>query len=100
MPHPARPLNAAVGPVRVDQSGDAYLLTVPAEIVAAARIEVGDAYLVEVVDGDVIYRRVGPYRPRGRFVGTGKDRYYELPRGATMPAGPDPTPRALMDWDF
>jgi len=96
----AREPAAAVGPVRVSKNGNARTLTVPAEICAAAQIELGDEYMVEVVDGDLIYRRLDQDRPRGRFVGTGKDRYYELPRGATIPAGPDPTPRVPIDWDF
>ncbi len=95
-PEPA----VAGGPVRVSRNGNARTLTVPAEIVAVAQIELGDEYMVEAIDGDLLYRRVGRDRPRGRFVGNEGDRSLELPRGAGMPVGADPIPRALTDWDF
>ncbi len=86
--------------MRVSRNGNARTLTVPAEIAAVAQIELGDEYMVEVIDGDLVYQRVGHGRPRGRFVGDGGHRCLELPRGAAMPVGADPIPRALTDWDF
>jgi hypothetical protein len=95
-----RRMTGEAGPVRVSRNGNARTLTVPAEIASAAEIEVGDEYMVQAIDGSLIYRPVEGVRPRGRFVGTGKDRHYELPRGATMPTGPDPAPVAPIDWDY
>ncbi len=95
------------GPVRVTKNGNARTLTVPAEIVAAAGIELGDQYTVYALDGTLIYRRVleearplEPGSPRGQFVGEGCNRYFELYPGAAVPAGPDPAPREPIDWDF
>lgn len=89
-----------VGPVRVSKNGNARTLTVPAEIVAEAGIELGDQYMVEAIDGDLIYRRVDGDRPRGRIIGEGAQRYLEIPRGGLIPAGPDPVERPPIDWDF
>lgn len=91
---------AASGPVKVSRNGNARTLTVPAEIAAAAHIEPGDLFMVEAVDGDLFYRRVDRGRPAGRFVGEGAQRHLVLPRGATIPAGPDPVPHEPIDWDF
>jgi hypothetical protein len=100
MTHPTRQLTREAGPVRVRRKGNTRTLTVPAEIAKAAQIEVGDEYMVEAINGLLIYRPVAKDRPPGRFVGEGCQRYLELPRGATMPAGPDPVPRTLIDWDY
>lgn len=35
-------------------SGNAYLLTAPAEIVAATQIALGNEYMLEVIDGDLV----------------------------------------------
>ena len=67
------------------------------DIARAAEIEPGDQFMVEVVGGALIYRRVelsGPADPittttggpRGYFVGEGKDRYFQLyPWGGDHP---------------
>ena len=100
------------GPVRVARNGNSRTLTIPAEIASAAEIKTGDQFMVEVVDGALIYRRVElsgpadpdhdyvPGGPRGYFVGEGRDRYFQLYRGAAIIPGPDPFPLREIDWDF
>ena len=102
----------AAGPVRVTKNGNARTLTIPTDIAARVGIELGDRYMVEAVDGVLIYRPVElegpadpeheyvPGGPRGYFVGEGSQRYFQLYRGATVPAGPDPSPAPPIDWDF
>ena len=102
----------AAGPVRVTRNGNSRTLTVPADIAAAAAIEPGDQFMVEAIDGTLIYRPVtqeqGPNEdqdyvpggPRGYFVGEGRERYFQLYRGAAIIPGPDPAPLREIDWDF
>jgi antitoxin component of MazEF toxin-antitoxin module len=104
--------SGAVGPVRVTRNGNSRTLTIPAKIASAAAIEPGDQFMVEVVDGALVYRPVEisgpadrdheyvPGGPRGYFVGEGKERYFQLYRGAAIIAGPDPVERLPIDWDF
>ena len=100
MRHAEARMVAPAGPVRVSRNGNARTLTVPAEIVAAAEVELGDLYMVEVIDGDLLYRRLDRHRPRGHLLGDGAQRTLVLPRGATMPVGPDSNPAPPLDWDF
>ncbi len=89
--------------VRVTRNGNARTLTVPAEIATAQHIEVGDEYTVEAINGDLFFRRADrtdTERPRGYFVGEGCNRVYVLPKGASFPVGPDPSPAPPLDWDF
>jgi hypothetical protein len=92
---------ADLRPVRVTRNGNTRTLAIPVEVVEAAHIEVGDVFrLAEVTADTLTYRRVDPAGPRGELRGTGADRVLELPRGAGMSVGPDPSPVPPLDWDF
>jgi antitoxin component of MazEF toxin-antitoxin module len=93
-------MNAAVKPVRVSRNGNARTLSIPAEIAAAAHIDIGDLFQVEVVGDALIYRRLSNTRSQGTFAGTGTDRVMELPRSAGTAVGPDPSPVPGLEWDF
>ena len=90
----------AVMPVRVSRNGNACTLAIPAEILRLGDIRQGDRFVVSYVDGDLLYHRVADDRLRGRFVGEGNDRAFELARGTVVPGGPDPVTAPPIDWDF
>lgn len=63
-------------------------------------MQTGDPYMVEVIDGDLVFSPIRPGRERGRIVGEGANRVLDMPRGAGMAAGLDPARPDPIDWDF
>lgn len=89
-----------VKPVRVTRNGNTRTLSIPAEVAAAAHIDIGDLFEVEASGDVLIYRRLAAPRATGEFVGSGADRVLELPRRAGIAVGTDPSPAPPIDWDF
>src|SRR5689334_4324814 len=87
-------------PVKVSRNGNARTLSIPAEIAAAAHIDVGDEFQVEAIGDTLVYRRLSGQRSPGIVTGSGADRVMDLPPRAGMAVGPDPSPVPPIDWDF
>lgn len=83
----------------VSRHGYSRTLTIPTEIVEQKHIEVGETYCVEPTAEGIFYRRAGELGRGRRFMGQGRDRFVELPRGAVLPGGNDPAPLPPIDWD-
>ncbi len=83
--------------VKVTRSGNSKMLPVPAELARTAHAELGDAYTVELLGDDIVYRRASDHAV---VTGSGAERVGVVPAGrALRMTGRSGVP-PLDDWSF